>query len=637
VWALAACRTTPSVPEPGDTPAAPAEPTAPAIDAARLRADVDHLAADALEGRHSLSPSLERAADWLAQRHRALGLAPFGSDPRVRFPLRTGLALRRPPALILHRGERSTPVAAEAFSPMPASASGRARGELVFAGYAARAEEIAPVPADEDGRGARPGHPGYDDLAGIDLKGKIALVLLDAPGRPDLRALFERLTAISEKFTRDAGPLLAAGDQAAMRALHERARRDLAELIQPFVPGGRLPDGFFAIPDDPMTESLSLERLLAPLLTMEIPGPRFEPAENFLRTKLGRLAQAGVAGVVFVRGPRSHLDPASRAADPLPDLADVAPGEASAPFPVVQIHWKDADRLMRAGGRTISRLQADIDRKLVPRSGPVGGLEVALDVELAPIERAVPNVVGHVRGTDLAEEIVVLGAHYDHLGTADDGSCAEVTRRGVADRICNGADDNASGTAMVLELARLAQDGPPPRRTIVFAHFAAEELGLFGSQALAQAPPWETGRVVAMVNLDMIGRLGPKGLAIGGIGSSADWMPLLDEIGNNGLPVVYERAVATRSDHASFYRKAIPVLFFFTGIHADYHRAGDHADKVDIEGMVAIGEIVERVMHALAEGRAIAYRPPTDGDGLSPGLPGEDPDTIEKRVVPRPR
>jgi Zn-dependent M28 family amino/carboxypeptidase len=118
----------------------------------------------------------------------------------------------------------------------------------------------------------------------------------------------------------------------------------------------------------------------------------------------------------------------------------------------------------------------------------------------------------------------------------------------------------------------------------VFTHFAGEELGVLGSKALAEAPPFERKRVVAMLNLDMVGRLGPKGLAIGGLGSSDAWMPLLDKVGSAGIEILYEGSVATRSDHASFYRKDIPVLFFFTGVHSDYHRPGDHATRSTSRG-----------------------------------------------------
>jgi Zn-dependent M28 family amino/carboxypeptidase len=156
---------------------------------------------------------------------------------------------------------------------------------------------------------------------------------------------------------------------------------------------------------------------------------------------------------------------------------------------------------------------------------------------------------------------------------------------------------------------------------------------VLGSKALAEAPPFDLKRVVAMVNLDMVGRLGPKGLAIGGLGSSDAWMPLLDQVGTAGLEILYESSVATRSDHASFYRKDIPVLFFFTGVHSDYHRPGDHSDKINLVGMAAIGQIVGGVAQALGDGLPVPWKPAgPDGGILSQGLPGSDPSTVVKRV-----
>jgi Zn-dependent M28 family amino/carboxypeptidase len=169
--------------------------------------------------------------------------------------------------------------------------------------------------------------------------------------------------------------------------------------------------------------------------------------------------------------------------------------------------------------------------------------------------------------------------------------------------------------------------------------FAGEELGLWGSKALAnklpEVAPFSEGKIVAVVNLDMVGRLGPRGLAIGGLSSSAAWMPLLDEVGNAGIKVTYERSVANRGDHVPFYEKKIPVLFFFTHVHKDYHRAGDHADKINREGMARVGEIAAGVLEKLAAGYSVAFSPPrTEAEGLTGKLPGADPATIEKRVKP---
>jgi len=364
----------------------------------------------------------------------------------------------------------------------------------------------------------------------------------------------------------------------------------------------------------------------------KLPGPRFGFAEGSLKSKVERLARAGAVGVVAVRGPRSFVAPEEREADALPTLEGGSSvlGEPL-PLPVVQMKWKAVDQLL--GQRKLSRLQEEIDLGRAPRSGPVPGLEMALSVAIEPVHTQVPNVLASIPGSERAQEIVLIGAHYDHLGESGLGQCGEARNGATVDSICNGADDNASGTAMVLELARAyKQRGRAPQRTLVFVNFAGEELGVLGSKALAEAPPFDLKRVVAMVNLDMVGRLGPKGLAIGGLGSSDAWMPLLDRVGTAGLEILYEASVATRSDHASFYRKDIPVLFFFTGVHSDYHRPGDHSDKINLEGMGSIGQIVGGVMTALGDGLPVPWKPPGEHGGLSQGLPGSDPATVLKRV-----
>jgi hypothetical protein len=264
------------------------------------------------------------------------------------------------------------------------------------------------------------------------------------------------------------------------------------------------------------------------------------------------------------------------------------------------------------------------------------GTRLSLSAKREPLERESFNVLAVLPGTKAPEEVVILGAHYDHIGTTDNGL---MCREKDGDTICNGADDNASGTAMVLEVARAFVEAEyRPARTLVFAHFAGEELGLHGSRALAasppKAPPFEGGKVVAMINLDMVGRLSEdKGLAIGGVGSSDAWMPLLDALGSRDLPIVYERAINSRSDHANFYRNKVPVLFFFTGLHDDYHKVGDHFESINREGMVAIGQLVADLTRALGDGASVPYAPPRNGDeGVVSRMPGSDESSVEKRT-----
>ncbi len=619
-----------SAPPPTPEPVAkPAEPEAIALDVGRMAADIGVLAADDYHGRYTLSPDLRRAADFLSQRYGELGLVPVGSGFAVDFPLRTGARLTQAPGLQLHRGKKTTPIAGDAFVALPQSGSGIVRGELVFVGYAARSEVD-----EKEGKDGQPAAaPDYDDLAGIDLKGKVALVLLEAPGRPDPMLLFKRLQLEAQKFGEAAAPLKAAADLAGLRKLHEGARTRLVGLLQSFLPPENLAK-VWPLPEDPLTVEYDLQTIVGGLMreAANLPGPRFGFGEGSLKSKVERLAKAGAVGVVAVRGPRSFVAPEEREADALPTLAGGTSvlGEALA-LPLVQMKWKAVDKLL--GQRKLSKLQEEIDLGRKPRSGPMAGMEVALSVALEPVQTMVPNILASLPGSDRAQEIVLVGAHYDHIGQAGLGQCSEARSGSTVDSICNGADDNASGTAMVLELARaLKQRGQAPQRTIVFVNFAGEELGILGSKALAEAPPFDLKRVVAMVNLDMVGRLGPKGLAIGGLGSSDAWMPLLDKVGTEGLEILYESSVATRSDHASFYRKDIPVLFFFTGVHSDYHRPGDHTDKINLPAMGSIGQIVGGVVLALGDGLAMPWKPPGANGGLSQGLPGSDPSTVLKRV-----
>lgn len=268
---------------------------------------------------------------------------------------------------------------------------------------------------------------------------------------------------------------------------------------------------------------------------------------------------------------------------------------------------------------------------------PPGAIKLSMVAKREVVKKEAFNVLAVLPGREHPEQIVMLGAHYDHIGTSATGL---MCREHDGDGVCNGADDNASGTAMVLEVARsYVEAGYRPARSLVFAHFAAEELGLHGSRALARRPPdaapFSDGEVVAMINLDMVGRLGDEGLAVGGLSSSDAWMPLLESVEPEGLLIVYERAINGRSDHANFYREKIPVLFFFTGLHDDYHKPGDHFDKLNREGMAVIGQMVADLTRALADGADLPYTAPrNDDEGVVSRLPGSKKATVERRTKP---
>ena len=216
-----------------------------------------------------------------------------------------------------------------------------------------------------------------------------------------------------------------------------------------------------------------------------------------------------------------------------------------------------------------------------------------------PFELPTRNVVAILPGGDpaLRDEYVVIGAHFDHLGRATSGALDP----GAGDAIRNGADDNASGTAAVLELARLLARRPPAR-SLVFVAFSGEELGLLGSQFLVEHPPVPLDDVRAMLNFDMVGRLRDDRLIVYGVASAAELPAIVDAA--NLAPRLTISAVGDGfgpSDHSSFYAKGIPVLHFFTDLHEDYHRATDDAPLVSAAGMARVVDFAERIVREIAD------------------------------------
>ena len=219
------------------------------------------------------------------------------------------------------------------------------------------------------------------------------------------------------------------------------------------------------------------------------------------------------------------------------------------------------------------------------------------------------NVVGIVRGTDpaLSDQAVVIGAHYDHLGrAAAPGERVAGSLEPGTDAVHNGADDNASGVAGLLELAGHFADRPPAR-TVVFLAFGAEELGILGSRHWVKNPLWPMEQTVAMVNLDMIGRMRER-LTVYGTGTSEIWPALLDSIEAAGAPEIQRVPDGIGpSDHAAFYPEGVPVIALFTGTHEEYHRPTDDVELVHAAGAADVARFAAALVAAVADGREVPW------------------------------
>jgi aminopeptidase YwaD len=525
----------------------------------RLRAHIEYLASDKLEGRRTGSPGATLAAEYIAREfsryglrrsigHDLPGMSILEADSPNRylqkFPYVAGVELGKKNALTIQvvsgnspetqgsfkTQSSETPHVGEDWMPLGFSSNGEIQNaNYVAVGYGITAAELK-----------------YDSYAGHSLKDTVAVAL---SGTPD-------------------------GDN---------------------------PHGQFARYEDPRWKAIAARNAGAKALFI------IAREENFNDERLSRLRydNAGEAGL-----------------------------------PVVVISMQMAAKLFSSGSPTdaVSMLTeaAKGDARVVPTTG--GTISISIDVVRREVEAT--NVIGILDGSDptLKNEVIVIGAHYDHLGRGGEGSLAQ--REG---EIHHGADDNASGVAGVLELARLfTSQKLRQRRTIVFMAFSGEEEGLLGSNYYVNHPLMPLANTVTMLNMDMIGRAKDNKLVIGGVGTSTEWRQLIAAAnaaerirvavtptspqerprtvntsagrgvpivtGANGTPVVtlaFEKPFDLTlnedgfgpSDHSSFYAKQVPVLFFWTGTHDDYHKPSDTADKINYADEARIVNLVERVVY----------------------------------------
>jgi hypothetical protein len=321
-----------------------------------------------------------------------------------------------------------------------------------------------------------------------------------------------------------------------------------------------------------------------------------------LSVKAANAEKHGAVGVIIVNDSSTA---AGRDGDKLMDF-DYLASDRGVKIPVVQLRRDVVDQIVQSSlNVALLDLEKDIDRDLKPHSTALDGWKASLETKVNRVQINTKNVVGILEGAGpLAKETVVIGAHYDHLGLSHPGSLA----RDKKPQIHHGADDNGSGTTALLELARRygAMQNRQGRK-LVFVAFSGEESGLYGSTHYVSDPVSPIKDTVAMVNLDMVGRLGQDKttgkdkLLVEGSGTAKDFDDLIERLNKK-----YEFKLSKDpggfgpSDHASFYAKKIPVIFYWTGNHPDYHKPSDTADKINVPGMMKIVDLAQDTIDHVA-------------------------------------
>jgi len=328
-------------------------------------------------------------------------------------------------------------------------------------------------------------------------------------------------------------------------------------------------------------ESTAENQILMLPLPDSIPGNDYD-AFNMLRSAALHISDMGVAGIIFLSD------------DPLAEIS--YPKRLPLSIPVTAVHKSALTQL--TGNEILSVMNS---KERGATSSPLEtGINVRLETEVIPTKITTYNTLFRLKGSapELSNEYVVIGAHHDHLGMGGRGSSS---RQQDTVAVHYGADDNASGVAGVLELGQY-MISRSPSRSFVFSTFAAEEMGLHGSKALAASSIIPMENIQTMINLDMIGRLNEeRQLQIGGVGTSPVFRPLIDSINSEyNFTIAYSEAGYGPSDHSSFYAKDVPVLFISTGAHTDYHTPADDASKIHYSGLEEVLYFVSDIAYALA-------------------------------------
>ena len=302
----------------------------------------------------------------------------------------------------------------------------------------------------------------------------------------------------------------------------------------------------------------------------------------------------GALGVILINDVFNHRTET----DQLEKFGRTAgPNDAGIPF--IEIKTGAVTSWFADAGQNLDEIGAAIDRDLKPRSFAFPEtLQVHENVDIERVVKTVHNVAGYLPGE--TDEYLIIGAHYDHLGLGEQFSMAPSL---AGTSVHPGADDNASGTAGVIELARWFAAQPKQKRGILFMTFAGEELGLLGSSFYVNHPELPMSKAVAMINLDMIGRVREGKVYVGGVATGSNLRATLEPILAH-YPMHVDFSDTTgygSSDHTSFTTKQVPVLFFFSGLHGDYHKPSDTWDKIDAPDAAKLLDMIAEVGSTLRE------------------------------------
>ncbi|MEX2185871.1 MAG: M20/M25/M40 family metallo-hydrolase [Pirellulales bacterium] len=567
----------------------------------RLFSSVKYLSSDDLEGRGIGTNGLDAAAFYLAGEFTKLGLRTDACDgtpfQNFKISLRTQLGPTEANRLSFampegdgKQGEKFDLELGKSFTPMAVGGSAAFDLPLVFVGY-----------------GITAGDEKYDDYAGVDVKDKAVIILrhnpqLDRKGGvfttghgPSRHAYFD--TKISNAYQHGAALVILVNDDAEIRNQVAGQKRRWQEAV------------------DKLADAHAAFKAIA------------EPTEEQIEKHRDETQRMAAEITKYVERWQT-------ASDPLLEFERAGSDNNGRKMPVVFCTRAAVDRVVKAAiGKDLAEIEREIDAGAptanavadsgstpaapepdeakpelphpTPKSSALGTWRAVGETAVKREDANVKNVVAVLDGEGpLAEETIVVGAHYDHLGRGGAGSLA----RGSTD-IHNGADDNASGSAALLEVARslVAEKKEGPRRRIVFIAFSAEERGLIGSAYYVNNPLFPLDKTVAMLNMDMVGRVADNKLIVQGADTAAEFKEWVETANKTAeFTLTHQPGGFGPSDHASFYPKKIPVMHFFTGLHADYHRPSDDYDKIDSAGMRRVTEMVTYVATQVA---ARAERP----------------------------